>query len=144
MFILRQIKGIDMRVKANKQSSMISVEIGHKESSGIPHRNTQLLPQCKAIELYRIYSEETNENCMLLSFNWVTENPKTGAIGIEHYTLPLTGIGLPKPVMGVFFLTRNQKTIIVNFNNLKEGTTVECLGRNVPADLTLMYKILKW
>ncbi len=122
---------------------MLTIQIGRKKNSGLPNPNAHPLSLCGAVQLDRIFGEEADAKVLSLSFNWVTEDPESGSTGTGSYILPLTGNGMPKPTMGVFFLTHNSKPITVTFENVKEAITVECIGKMVPYDFTLKYKVLR-
>ncbi len=121
---------------------MPTINIG-RINSGLPNSNKHPIPVCLAIELDKLYGEgEINGKYLSLSFSWLTVDPKTHVMGLGHATIPLSGPGNPKSTMGVFFLSHSQKNIVVNFENVKDGITVECIGKNVPEDFTLVYKVL--
>lgn len=122
---------------------MLTIEIGLNTRKDPRNPNKQPLPLCKAIQLEKAYGDRTDGKYLSLSFSWLASDPLTGRTGIENTIIPLYGIGIPKPTMGVFFLVQDSKPMVVKFENVKEGITVECVGKSVPIDFTLKLKVLE-
>jgi len=123
---------------------MLSIKIGRDPKRHPKATNKKHLPLCKAIELDRAYGDcTTNGKYLSLSFSWIAEDLYTGRRVIENIIIPLTAVGMPKPMMGIFYLVQNDSPIVVKFDNVKENIMVECLGKAVPTDFTLRCRVLE-
>ena len=121
---------------------MLSIEIGRDPQRHPKATNKKHLPLCKAIQLDRVYGDITDGKYLSLSFSWIAEDLYTGRRAIENIIIPLTAAGMPKPMMGIFYLVQNSSPIVVRFDNVKENITVECVGKAVPIDFTLRCRVL--